>query len=155
MRMRILILAGACASLAAPATVMASHGGPHPNNGQGTPGMHHHGVTGPTGGSGATGTTGATGLGVLCQKESKHHIPGQQGTPFSQCVTALAHLHSGKADNPAEACKGLSHRHVQGMHGTPFSRCVAAAAKLTHTGPTVATGSTGATGPTGATGATG
>jgi hypothetical protein len=29
-----------------------------------------------------------------CAKESKKHVAGQKGTPFSQCVSAAAKLHS-------------------------------------------------------------
>lgn len=31
------------------------------------------------------------GNGVACQGVSKSHVPGEQGTPFSNCVTARAH----------------------------------------------------------------
>src|SRR5579862_8734763 len=149
MRIRILIATGACALLVTPAAVMASRGGQHPNGQGNTNNPGHHkgatgntgatgatGATGGTGASGATGATGASGLGVLCDKESRHHVAGEKGTPFSQCVTALAHLHPGGLANPAKACAGLSHRHVKGTPGTPFSRCVAAAAKLEHEGST-------------------
>jgi hypothetical protein len=30
------------------------------------------------------------GNGVVCQGTSKQHAPGEKGTPFSNCVTALA-----------------------------------------------------------------
>ena len=137
MRMKMLIVAGASAMLLAPGALA--------NNG------HHKGATGATGSTGATGA----GNGVLCRNESKLHLAGQKGTPFSQCVTALAHLESGAATNPAQACKGLSKKHLKGTHGTAYSRCVSAAAKLRAEGSTGATGTTGATGETGTTGSTG
>ena len=68
--------------------------------------------------------------GTYCATQSKKHVAGQKGTPFSQCVTAMAKLASGKTTNPTTACKTLSKKHVAGEHGTPFSRCVSAAAKL-------------------------
>ena len=55
---------------------------------------------------------------------------GQRGTPFSQCVTAMAKLATGKTSNPARACAKLSKNHVAGESGTPYGKCVAAAAKL-------------------------
>jgi hypothetical protein len=61
-------------------------------------------------------------------------VAGHPGTPFSQCVRALAKLAHGKSHSPAQACKAESHRHVKGERGTPFSRCVAAAHKLTRHG---------------------
>ena len=74
----------------------------------------------------------AKAYGRYCQGESKKHVDGQQGTPFSQCVTAMAKLANGNTDNPAKACKGLEKKHVEGQKGTPYSQCVSAAAKLQH-----------------------
>jgi hypothetical protein len=72
----------------------------------------------------------AKAYGFYCRGESKRHAAGQKGTPFSQCVTAMAKLATGKTDNPARACKGESHKHVAGQKGTPFSQCVRAAAQM-------------------------
>ncbi len=69
------------------------------------------------------------GYGVLCKGLSKKHVKGQKGTPFSQCVVALATIDSGKTDSPKVACKALSKKHVKGTKGTPFSLCVKAAAQ--------------------------
>jgi hypothetical protein len=74
----------------------------------------------------------AKAYGHYCQNESKSHVAGEQGTPFSQCVTALAKLANGVTDNPRTACSAESKKHVEGEKGTPFSRCVSAAAKLQH-----------------------
>jgi hypothetical protein len=70
----------------------------------------------------------AKAYGRYCQNESKRHVQGQQGTPFSQCVTAMAKAAHGQS--PAAACAALSKKHVDGEQGTPFSRCVVAAAHL-------------------------
>jgi hypothetical protein len=78
----------------------------------------------------APAETKAKAYGRLCQKESKKHVAGQKGTPFSQCVTAMARLATHETDNPAKACATLSKKHVAGQSGTPYSKCVAAAAKL-------------------------
>ena len=72
----------------------------------------------------------AKAYGKLCQDQSKKHVKGQKGTPFSRCVVAMAHLQSGKAQTPKSACKKLSKKHVKGKKGTPFSRCVKAGRKL-------------------------
>lgn len=69
------------------------------------------------------------GYGVLCKGQSKKHVPGQKGTPFSQCVNALAKVDRGETASPKKACKALSKKHVKGQKGTPYSRCVVAAAK--------------------------
>jgi hypothetical protein len=66
--------------------------------------------------------------GRYCQNQSKQHVPGQKGTPFSQCVTAMAKAAHGQS--PVAACAALSKKHVAGEQGTPFSRCVAGAAQL-------------------------
>src|SRR5215213_8867034 len=85
-----------------------------------------HPTPGPKAGSHAK----ANAYGKFCRGESKKHVKGQKGTPFSQCVTAMAKLASGKAATPRAACKGLSHKHVEGQKGTPFSLCVSGGAKL-------------------------
>jgi hypothetical protein len=95
----------------------------------------------------STGTapnSNAKAFGRLCQGESKKHVAGQKGTPFSKCVTDMAHLAqssqtstgsqtktgSQTTPNPARACANESKKHVAGQKGTPFSQCVSAAAKL-------------------------
>jgi hypothetical protein len=72
--------------------------------------------------------TQAKAYGRYCQGQSKRHIAGQQGTPFSQCVTAMAK--AGHGQTPKSACASMSKKHVPGEKGTPFSRCVVAAAHL-------------------------
>ncbi len=73
--------------------------------------------------------------GKLCADQSKKHVAGERGTPFSKCVTALAKV-AGGSKNPTSACKTESKKHVAGQRGTPFSKCVAAAAKLLKEQPT-------------------
>jgi hypothetical protein len=68
--------------------------------------------------------------GRYCQGQSKKHVKGRKGTPFSRCVTAMARLDDGDVRSPAKACKGLSKKHMKGKKGTPFSRCVSSAARL-------------------------
>jgi hypothetical protein len=77
----------------------------------------------------ANAETKAKAYGKQCQDQSKKHVTGQQGTPFSRCVTAMAKVATGKA-NPTTACKTLSNKHSAGQKGTPYSRCVVAAAQL-------------------------
>jgi len=78
----------------------------------------------------------AKAYGRYCQDQSKNHVQGEKGTPFSQCVTAMAKLATGKTASPKEACKALSKEHVTGEKGTPFSRCVKGAKKLAEDLPT-------------------
>ena len=68
--------------------------------------------------------------GKYCADQSKKHVAGEKGTPFSKCVTAMAKLASEQTRSPREACKAESKKHVAGQKGTPFSRCVVAGAKL-------------------------
>ncbi len=72
----------------------------------------------------------AKAYGRYCQGESKKHVKGQKGTPFSQCVTAMAKLDHGTETSPAKACASLSKKHVKGAPGTPFSLCVKGGEKL-------------------------
>jgi hypothetical protein len=93
-------------------------GGHEPGNGQGAakPG------NGPEY-SPAPPTTKA--FGYYCQVESKKHVAGTPGTPFSTCVKAhkLAAAHPNMS--PGRACKATTGKHiVKGEKGTPHSRCV-------------------------------
>ena len=110
----------------APALAIAAHPGGKPGpNGKA---VGHSHASQPS--STASGQSNAKAFGKLCQAESKKHVAGQKGTPFSQCVTAMAKLAKNKSMAPGQACKGLSKKHVAGMKGTPFSQCVVAAAHL-------------------------
>jgi hypothetical protein len=130
---RLIVAAAAAAALsAAPAVSLASNAG-----GEGashrpatTPANTSNPHTTSTPGPHATLPAKAKAYGVFCNKESKKHVAGQHGTPFSQCVTALAKLATGVTSNPAKACATESKKHVAGQKGTPFSQCVSAAAKL-------------------------
>ena len=86
----------------------------------------------------------AKAYGKFCANQSKKHVAGQKGTPFSQCVTAMAKAakaaraaEAAKAagttvtkPSPGKACAGMSKKHVKGTKGTPFSQCVTKAAKV-------------------------
>ena len=75
-------------------------------------------------------------FGKLCQGESKKHVMGQKHTPFSQCVTAMAHLADGTSASPAKACSTLSKKHVKGQKRTPYAACVVAGAQVLKTART-------------------
>lgn len=62
--------------------------------------------------------------GYYCQGESKKHVKGTPGTPFSQCVKAHARADHNESMTARNACKTLSKKHVKGEKGTPFSRCI-------------------------------
>ena len=109
-----LIAAAAVAALALPAVAVA--------------GNSHKPASTP--GPKASTQAKAHAYGKYCKTESKKHVAGQKGTPFSQCVTAMAKLASGQTKSPRVACKDLSKKHVDGQKGTPFSLCVSGAAKL-------------------------
>jgi hypothetical protein len=123
--LKVVLAVGALALSVAPAIALAS-----PPANQGT--AHNH----PTGSSQNEYTQSpppqAKAYGRLCNEQgaSKKHVAGQKGTPFSQCVTALAHAAHNQNLTPRQACKDLSKKHVKGQKGTPFSQCVVAAAHL-------------------------
>ena len=130
----------AAPAMAVPSQVPARHGAAHTpaNHGKSTtPGEKVEGSDQAGGGETASDVapTGslpekARGYGRRCRGESKKHVAGQKGTPFSRCVTAMAKLATGETSTPRKACKGLSKKHVAGAKGTPFSRCVSEGAKL-------------------------
>jgi hypothetical protein len=83
-----------------------------------------------TPGPGASLPAEAKAYGQYCKTESKTHVAGTPGTPFSKCVTSMAKLANGSTTNPRAACKDESKTHVAGHSGTPFSQCVSGGAKL-------------------------
>jgi hypothetical protein len=107
---------------AAPALAVSSHANQHA--------VENTTKTHPTPGPSASMPAKAKAYGVLCQKESKKHVAGTKGTPFSQCVNALAKVATDTSTTPSAACSTESKKHVAGTKGTPFSRCVTAAARL-------------------------
>jgi hypothetical protein len=74
--------------------------------------------------------TKAKAYGKFCQGESKKHVAGTPGTPFSKCVTDMAKLANGSTKSPAKACRNESKKHVAGQRGTPYSVCVSGAKKM-------------------------
>ena len=80
-------------------------------------------------GPGASLPAKAKAFGRFCENQSKTRVSGQKGTPFSQCVTAMAHLASGQTNSPKAACGTMTHK-PDGKGGSPFSRCVSSGAKL-------------------------
>lgn len=75
----------------------------------------------------------AKAYGRYCKDQSKKRsdaAEGTEGTPFSQCVTAMAKLATDMTDSPRKACKDLTKEHTDGEKGTPFSACVKQGAKL-------------------------
>jgi hypothetical protein len=106
----------------APALAFAAGKGGKPVS----PGHLHSATPGPN----ASMPAKARAYGKDCQAESKKHIAGQKGTPFSQCVTAMAKLATHKSMAPTQACESLSKKHVAGQKGTPYSQCIVAAADL-------------------------
>ena len=130
----------AAPAAAVPSQVPSNQGTAHMPNNQGT----SNAPSGTVGGSNNPGNSHrpdavgpnaslpakAKAYGKYCQNQSKKRVAGQKGTPFSQCVTAMAKLGSGQTTSPRTACKDLSKKHVAGEKGTPFSKCVSAGAKL-------------------------
>jgi hypothetical protein len=83
------ILASVAALMVAPA--VASAAGPPDNPGTQTAASHKPSGSGQPGPN-ASLPAKAKAYGRYCQGESKTHVAGQRGTPFSQCVAAGAKL---------------------------------------------------------------
>jgi hypothetical protein len=112
---------------AAPALALGASSHSTASGSQGNQGTAHRlSTSGPS----ASEPAKAEDFGKDCQGESKSHVAGTPGTPFSDCVTDLAKLANGSVKNPRTACKNESKKHIAGHPGTPFSECVTAAAKL-------------------------
>ena len=82
--------------------------------------------------SSTSSTSNPKAYGRICaaENESKTHVSGMKGTPFSECVVALAHAAKSSSMSATASCKTESKKHVSGTPGTPFSNCVKAVAKL-------------------------
>lgn len=125
-----LLAFGAVPALALPAQAPTHAGAGQapttttPPSNQGT--AHRPSTPGPN----ASLPSKARAYGKYCQTESKRHVAGVSGTPFSKCVTAMARLARGTTTSPREACKTESKKRLPGQHGTPFSKCVSGGARL-------------------------
>ena len=113
-----------------PALALASGSGEHPNGPPSTTPASTHSKKPATPGPKASLPAKAKAYGKYCQRESKKHVAGTPGTPFSKCVTDMAKLANGSVKNPRTACKDEPKKHVAGTPGTPFSHCVSGGAKL-------------------------
>jgi len=122
---RIAIGAAVLALGVAPGIALASQPTDPGSNGRG---HDHCGSNTNTPGPNASQPTKAKAYRKFCQDQSKKHVAGTPGTPFSKCVTDMAKAAQGT--NPTTACKNESKKHVKGEKGTPYSRCVSGAAKL-------------------------
>ena len=109
---KLAVLAGTVVLGISPAVALGTPGG-HPNQSSSTPTPNK-----------------AKAYGKFCQGESKKHVAGTPGTPFSDCVNDMAKLANGSVTNPAKACANESKKHVAGQRGTPYSVCVSGAKKL-------------------------
>jgi hypothetical protein len=127
---KLLILIATLALGVAPAVAFAAGHSNHPTGpptNQGT--AHKPSTPGPN----ASPSAKAKAYGKNCQDQSKTHVAGTPGTPFSKCVTDMAKLATGSTNDPRTACKDESKKHVAGSPGTPFSLCVSSGAKLLKT----------------------
>lgn len=129
--LKLAILAGVLA-LAVPAAALATQPA-EPGHGNGkSKGPQYapetpppHGPKSPPPGPKAPLPDQAKAYGVYCRGESKKHVAGTPGTPFSACVKRMAQAAVHKNMSPGQACKGTSGKHVKGQKGTEHSRCVA------------------------------
>ena len=127
--LKIAVITGALALAAAPAFAANPHEGEPPyGHGPSYSPAEPPSTPGPNAGLPAQ----AKAYGRYCNEQgaSKKHVKGQKGTPFSECVKAMAKMANDSKTNPRKACQGMSKKHVKGQKGTPFSQCVRAAKHL-------------------------
>ena len=128
LRMKLTVLLGALVLATVPAMALVRGRQSDPGSqGKGPPSET---PANPTPGPKAPLPDKAKAYGVYCKDQSREHVKGEKGTPFSQCVTAMARAANNEDLTPSQACKEMSRKHVKGEQGTPFSRCVVAAAQL-------------------------
>jgi hypothetical protein len=125
---KIAVLIGALALATAPAVALAANG--HANEHSNGHGPSYQPEPPNTPGPNAPLPEKAKAYGVFCKDQSRKHVAGQPGTPFSQCVTAMAKAANNEKKTARQACKALSKKHVKGEKGTAFSRCVKGVAQM-------------------------
>jgi hypothetical protein len=86
--------------------------------------------TKPTPGPNASLAQKTKAYGVYCRAFAKKHVAGTAGTPFSQCITAMAKVATNHSTTAGRACAGFSKKPVAGRKSTPFAQCVTAAGKV-------------------------
>lgn len=116
----------AVGALAAAVTPALASGAAHPAHSTKAAHPAHPAQPGPT----ASLPAKAKAYGRYCQGQSKTHVAGTPGTPFSKCVTDMAKLATGKASNPHRVCLNESKVHVANTKGTSYSECVSGAERL-------------------------
>jgi hypothetical protein len=130
-------IVGALALTAAPALAGSDRGNGTPPTNQGTAheqAAQTHAAKTNTPGPKAGLPAKANAYGRYCKdtSDSESHTKGSKGTPFSQCVTAMAKAaHSSKISGK-QACRSLSHKKAKGAKRSDFSTCVNGVAKLRH-----------------------
>src|SRR5207247_9999436 len=100
LRTKVALLVSGLAFVVSPAVALASGAPSNPgapdNQGTQTAEASKPSDTGQPGpGASLPAKAKAKAYGRYCQNQSKTHVAGQKGTPFSQCVTAMAKLASG------------------------------------------------------------
>ena len=105
LQMKIAMVLGALALAVAPAMALADQ--PADPGSQGN-GPHYQPAAPTPPGPNATLPEKAKAYGVKCKGFSKKHVKGEKGTPFSQCVTAMAKAATNDDLTPGQACKELS-----------------------------------------------
>ncbi len=132
LQVKIALVTGALALSATPAALAAGKPEGVPSGEHGAPDGKGPTYTpaDPTPGPKAGLPAKAKAYGRYCKDESRKHVKGEKGTPFSRCVTAMARAANHDNMAPGRVCKDESRKHVKGEKGTPFSRCVKAAAEL-------------------------
>src|SRR5215210_1901193 len=108
-RRNFITLAATVALMVTPAVALAVG----PPAGVPTPANHPSATNHPTGtdnpgiakktatpGPNANAGVKAKAYGTYCKDQSKKHVAGQSGTPFSKCVTAMARVANASKPNP-------------------------------------------------------
>src|SRR5689334_25340355 len=127
---KLLTLIATMALGVAPAVAFAAHHNNHPT---GPPSNHGTAHKPSTPGPNSSPSAKAKAYGKNCQDQSKTHVAGTPGTPFSKCVTDMAKLARGPKSVARADSKDESKRHLTSSPGTPCRLCVSSAATLPET----------------------
>jgi hypothetical protein len=98
---KFAVVIGALALATAPAMALASQP-TNPGQGNGPKYTPAEKTPGPD----ASTPEKAKAYGVHCKGQSKKHVAGEKGTPFSQCVTAMAKVANNEKITPGQSLQG-------------------------------------------------
>ncbi len=117
LKTRFAVLVSALSLMLAPAAALAH-------------GVEYETAAPPSPGPNASVGKKTQAYGFYCTGFAKKHVAGQPGTPYTQCLTAMAKVATIRTTTAQRACATFAKKRAAGQKASPFAQCVVAAAKV-------------------------